>query len=434
MGTSDGSTYQKVRLTGSNILDDGIVVKVNGVEWTYTDNFLTEEPDAQVWSFSRDEADQVFIRFGDGGTTGGTGLIPPTGQVITASWREGGGKSTNVGAGSILNVVSTIYSGGSPVSISVTNPTAAYGGDEHEQVSIARNRIPRRYRANDRAVTNSDFQGLSESVAGVVHALPLVTGVGSWTVYVAPSPLIGVGVGTDPFGYAVSGNIDTDRAALALLVQQALDAKRMGTDSVLVALTPFQPIDGAVTINVFDGARRSEVEAAFNQFVAQFFNVTDLEIGRTDRGTGNINVSDWIAGVDNIDGVDYVDTTSFNLRPMLVIPDSTTGDIALSSVTYTTRTVDAIWEIQFISATVYAVYRRDIVGGARVLQTNLGAVGASYTADNDEIIFTVTTGAPVPIANDIVSFRSSKKVGNVPMLNGELGVQGTISYTIVGGV
>lgn len=435
LATSDGTRWQEYRLnTPEYVLDDGIAISVDGTEWDYIEALGQAGPDDQVWSWRRDELGEVYIQFGNGDTGGGNGKIPPASDVIDAVWREGGGRNTNVGVGVVKTVLSTIMSGGSPVSISCNNPKAAQGGDEEETVKSARRRMPRAYKANDRGVVANDFEALAEGVPGVLLSQALVTGVSRWTLYILPHPSVGVGAGTDPFGYAVLTTKEQSEAALAQVVYDRLVGKVMGTDFLDVKVVRYRPIDTTSVIHLLAGANRSQVELEFSQLVADFFDIREREIGVTGRETGNVNPSDWVAEIEAIKGVDYVDSSIFQLRPQ-VEPVQAIGEPVFSTIAYTPFTTHAVWDVLFISGLAYQVFRSEVGGDEKVPQSTIGALGAVFTDDNNELELVVEAvgGQPAPLSGDRFRFRSSPRRESVRILEGEVAVQGAINVQFVGG-
>jgi hypothetical protein len=108
--------------------------------------------------------DRVFIverasgllRFGDGAS----GMIPPAGSRIVATYTSGGGAAGNVPANSIVQLRSAV-----PFITSVTNPIAALGGADGEPVTAVRARGPQRLRHRDRAITASDIEWIARDAS-----------------------------------------------------------------------------------------------------------------------------------------------------------------------------------------------------------------------------------------------------------------------------
>lgn len=157
--------------------DEQVLVLVDGEpeaqRWTKVDDFIDSgEADRHVmWSPATGE-----VRFGPrirqpDGTYTQHGAVPPEGaRILVSGYRHGGGKSGNVGRGTI-----TAYRGGMPSVARVENVFPATGGVDAETVAEAKTRGPQTLRAGGRAVTAADFERLvTHADAGVarVRCLP----------------------------------------------------------------------------------------------------------------------------------------------------------------------------------------------------------------------------------------------------------------------
>lgn len=434
IGTGNGEPYQIFLIANNDsVLDEGISLEVASVAWDFIGALIEAGPDDQVWTFHRDERGRVDIATGNGTAVGGNGLIIPDGADVTATWREGGGRGTNVGVGTIKTVTDTIFAGPLPVAISCNNPARAQGGDEQESVELARRRIPRLHRANDRGVVSQDYEALAETIPGVLKAYARVDGVARWLVYILPHPSVGVGSGVDPFGYTILGSVAQSQQALAQLVQTQLLEKVMETDGLEVRLVNFRPIDSAFSLVLRKGANRLKVENDLSRFFGTFFDPAELSIGRQNRRIGDIQISDWIGGLEGISGVDFVDLSTFQLRPLVETVQSL-GDEIINTVNYTQFTIDARWEVVFLDPAIYKVYRQDIDGGAKIPQTELGVLDQTFISDNREVeILIASPAGEAPHGGDKFRFRTGPVKGTTRIEEGEVAAQGNLSYTLIGG-
>jgi predicted phage baseplate assembly protein len=103
----------------------------------------------------------------------------------------GNGVAGNVGADTIVHVVSNL----SGAFVAVTNPMAAAGGTEPEDVEAARRDAPEAFRRQERAVTAADYAAAAERRAEVQRAAATFRWTGSWhTVFVTTDRLGGAAV------------------------------------------------------------------------------------------------------------------------------------------------------------------------------------------------------------------------------------------------
>ncbi len=170
IGSSDGSPKQSFSLNNVPVLSGTIVLDVdegNDWEtWEVVDDFHASNRHDQHYSFNRVTGE---IEFGDGIN----GKIPFAGENnIKSSYRYGGGKNGNVGAGTITSIQTSI----SDVD-EVVNKRAAIGGEDEEDLDKAKERGPLELKTRNRAVTTEDFEFLAKQTPGVrvsrARALPL---------------------------------------------------------------------------------------------------------------------------------------------------------------------------------------------------------------------------------------------------------------------
>lgn len=140
------------------------------VRWCEVADFYTSEANDRHYILDRLTGE---IRFG----TGIQGMRPPQGidNIRLSRYHWGGGIRGNVGAGSVVQLLTTLpFIGG------VTNYVAASGGADHETIERVEERGPKLLRHRDRAVTFEDFEDLafqaSPDVARAIAVNPDPTG------------------------------------------------------------------------------------------------------------------------------------------------------------------------------------------------------------------------------------------------------------------
>ncbi|MBI3726038.1 hypothetical protein HY251_19080, partial [bacterium] len=153
VGRSSGLAYQRFDLKGAPIIDGTLRLLIDegiGEEaWTEVESFVRSTGADRHYFVQRDEAERLAVFFGDNVQ----GKIPDAGAAIRAAYRTGGGTRGNVGADTIATVVSVLTHRGSPLTVKVTNPLAASGGEERQSIEDAKRQGPRTLRALNRAVT-----------------------------------------------------------------------------------------------------------------------------------------------------------------------------------------------------------------------------------------------------------------------------------------
>lgn len=158
--TADGSKNQQYRLTNiktDRYLGDGTVdTWVDGLLWDENE-FLEFEKTNQYEVGYND--DPPTVQFGDGIA----GNVPPEGADVKIRFVILDGEKGNVKANTITESVDTLFVGGEAVTMTVTNPTEARGGQGPEDVDRARRLAPFYFAARGAAITAPDYEALSES-------------------------------------------------------------------------------------------------------------------------------------------------------------------------------------------------------------------------------------------------------------------------------
>ncbi|WP_372740543.1 putative baseplate assembly protein [Neptunomonas sp.] len=147
----------------------------------------------------------THVRFGDDVH----GRRPDTGMVFTPHYRVGNGPQGNVGADSIVHVVST------ETRINrVSNLLPAYGGLTAETIHEVRRHAPYAFRTQERAVTPADYASVTERLDGVQRAAASLRWTGSWhTVFTTVDRDGGKPVKEDGFDKSVIDHLDRYRMA-----------------------------------------------------------------------------------------------------------------------------------------------------------------------------------------------------------------------------
>lgn len=292
---SPGTERQRYVLGYGPVIPDSLVIQVNGVEWSRTRAVALEEPTSLTYELVFDDNDVCTVKFGDGIH----GLIPPTGQTIEATYRVGGGLSTNVEENTI-NQPTNVPAG----ILTVTNPERAEGGQDRETLVVAKARLPLTVRANDRGVSAPDYAALALEVSGIVkaYAESAVCGVGGCgkaiTLYVIPE---GGGPG--------SGLTPTHRSQILAKCRE----KGMTGKKVLVRDPSYASLQVTVDVYVMATAFTSRVQTLVSNTVADEYDFLNLDFGIT---LTLQNLYD-ILGADRITGVQRVLVRQFSVLPYM---------------------------------------------------------------------------------------------------------------------
>ncbi|MEW5868201.1 MAG: putative baseplate assembly protein [Chloroflexota bacterium] len=137
-------------------VDEGSGFKV----WREVEDFYASGPEDTVYTLNRTTGE---VHFG-----GGHGRIPTanpansSANVVARQYRYGGGKRSNVGAGTVSELQTYVEA-----VKTVTNNRPAEGGSDEETVAEAKLRAPMEIKSRNRAVTAEDFEFLALQTPGV---------------------------------------------------------------------------------------------------------------------------------------------------------------------------------------------------------------------------------------------------------------------------
>jgi len=232
LGTSTGVAGQSFALPTAPLLPPTLVVIVQlpggPAVWSATDSLLDAGPTDTVYSVATDATGASTIVFGDGVN----GMVPPSGVVISASYRVGGGAYGNLAAGSITDLAHAV------TGVTVQSSSQTLGGADAESLDSIRINAPRAWRTQKRCVTLADYADAALSLSAVSKASAISSGTGAVTVYIlaaqrsAPTtalitqvqntlaPLVVAGMSVSvQAGTVVSVNIGTSASPVQLYVQ-----------------------------------------------------------------------------------------------------------------------------------------------------------------------------------------------------------------------
>jgi len=407
IGISDGTSYQFFNTDSYPVIDDSLQIFVNEgggyFLWYYVDNFANSNDDDKHYTIQKDEYDRAIINFGDNGH----GKIPVKNSSIMSIYRIGGGEDGNVESGVISVINSSIIHKGNQVSIEVINEDAAEGGEERQSIDTAKKLGPLSLRTLGKAVTLEDFEILSLKVSGVGKAQAKNTGYNEVTIYI--------------FG---SGGISSTNALKAKVKEyfdgdgNSITQKRLCTLEVLVEsgfyIDPW--IEGYV--KVFPNYKNANVEQSIIDALQTFFDFESQEFGITDDDIGNLNTSDIISIIRNVDGVDYFNPSIISMRPNITKEVwSGDADFVDDAWIISNNTIKETWTINFTSPTKFSVQ-----GSISGIQSNIGTIENLYQTDGDtpKLIFKIENNGSSMQVGDRCNFRVSGINENIEVNNTEI--------------
>jgi predicted phage baseplate assembly protein len=285
---------------------DTLTVRVNGVAWQETDDLTQAGPSDQLHSTTAGSDGTVSVGFGDG--VHGSRL--PTGQEnVTATYRIGGGSAGNLLVGQISQLASR------PLGVNaVTNPLPTTGGADGDAPADVRTNAAMPCLALDRLLSVQDYADFTSARAGIGKAAAASLTDGSREVIY----LTIAGVADAPLDE--SDLLVTDlRAALAELGDPFLPVQVAVRELLLLVLSAGIKVSANYSYDLVEPAVRAAALAA-GGFASQ-------ALGQP------VYLSQIVAAMQAVPGVDYVDVDVFGALPATADPyQLLTALLALSEV------------------------------------------------------------------------------------------------------
>lgn len=289
--------------TEANPRDAGPAILLHGAhaadiaEWRPRFDLLASGSDEREFVVEAEHDGTAALRFGDDVY----GRRPEVGTRFTATYRVGNGRAGNVGAESIVHVVT-----GDGRVLGVTNPLPATGGVDPETAEAIRRDAPEAFRTQERAVTPADYADVARRHPGVHRAASTFRWTGSWhTVYLTVDREGGAPLGTEY------------RASL----RGHLNRYRMAGYDLEVDAPSFVPIEVALDVCVLPDYFRAHVKQELLHVLGRgwlpdgtraFFHPDNFTFGQP------LYLSDLYARAQAVTGVESVVVTTFQ---RLLAPD-----------------------------------------------------------------------------------------------------------------
>lgn len=320
--TSVGLQNEEFTLTGPNVIKDltnlnsGDIspqVTVNGNVYTYVTSFIKNNGtdtaavlDAlgnvinggRVFEIGQRDDGTPFLRFGDG--VFGRKLIAS--EVVSITYRTGGGSAGNIGQQTLTTLVDTL-----PQVTAVTNNAQFSGGADQQTIDQLRDLIPASLRTLDRAVAIQDYADLLTTTFTEVFAASAAKndqpGV-DLNVYVVPQ-----GVGITKI---------SDNTLLKSTLFNFLDRRKTVT-------TQFQILDAygvqtLLTLEVFinNTASKSNVKQSILAALNSYFSLTTGGSDNSGISFAEVILTENITSlIKTIPGIDRFEIKKFSYRPRI---------------------------------------------------------------------------------------------------------------------
>lgn len=252
--------------------------------WTLQESLAFSRAKQKDFVVEIDEDDQATVIFGDGSF----GLVPPSGAVITATYRVGGGLAGNVPANAIQTIVNAPEL--ALLGATVINPGPATGGAERESIDHAVRHAPSVFRSLGRAVTADDYEALALSLKGVGKVRAKATGWNQVTLFVAPEG-----------GGKVSDVLEAHLKAF-------FEDKRTLGQIVEVEDVDYVPICVTAEIGIESYYMRADVRTRVQEAAARLLAFDQVDFGKT------LYLSKFYEEAEKVAGVLYLHITEFRRK------------------------------------------------------------------------------------------------------------------------
>ena len=172
----EGISNESFTLTTAPVINNTIRITsiTTGKEYIQVESFISPEAQQQgvpsnlqtiPYMVNYDSSYNATIQFGNSSLVS----TPINGEHIMAQYRVGGGRTTNITAGSMSQTRSFTVNGTRVTGI-FSNPNAGFGGADAESISDAKITAPLTLRTANKTVTIQDYIIQLEDISTVLHA------------------------------------------------------------------------------------------------------------------------------------------------------------------------------------------------------------------------------------------------------------------------
>lgn len=266
LGISDGTPNQIFTLAQTPVIQDSVRTFTDNpdltstdviLEYTYFDVMVDATPQDNAFTTSTDASSVVSVQFGDGVD----GSIPPAGIQVYATYRVGGGTMGNIGVNAIVDIASTVPG------VTVSASSAMTGGADPESNDQIRENAPKAYQAQNRAVTQADYEAVALGVSAVAKARAVANTYTSITIYILAAG------GAVPSG------------ALIAAVTTYVNARKMLGTTITVQSASLVPVNigsssNPVIVGVSPTANRANVNLAVMQALQGLLSTDSTDFGQ----------------------------------------------------------------------------------------------------------------------------------------------------------
>jgi hypothetical protein len=251
---------QQFLLSNTPYIDNTAIVTAGDGAYTQVNNFLSSTATDRHYTVTVDASDRARIRFGNGVS----GAIPVGNIFVT--YKTGGGRAGNVDANTINTIEGSFTDAQSNVvTVTVTNPEQASGGENRETVQQIKQNAPASLRVSDRTVALEDYVLGAEQVGGVARALMVTSDQ-------LPDAVIEENRGR-LYVVPVGGGLPTDTLKAAVLEAVTVTRPNTITFQLTVEDPLYLTVNVAMTIFLDADADATSTASTVRANLAEFFQI-----------------------------------------------------------------------------------------------------------------------------------------------------------------
>ena len=297
---------QSVKLTVTGIDLDSIVVYDSKVVWEAVTNVLFSNPNTKEYSTYLNYDGTVTVQFGNDER----GYTPKTTDTINIDYTYSLGEDGRVAANSIVSIHNNSFKyddGTGSVHLYVNNKLSSVGGSYPEDSETIREESPNVIKAQDRAVTLSDFETLAKRVSGVLYAK-------AYDINKAPDICS---------YYEIKLLIITDSQSSSKSVENSVKeyiSRRIIPPTVFSIISPvYETIDISVNIVASDSYTDDNLKYNITRVLKEYFSTLSTSLGYDIIPNILITKISTVAGVEYVESISpsSIRTLNFNTLPSL---------------------------------------------------------------------------------------------------------------------
>ena len=297
--TGDGTANQSYSMSQGPVILDSVRVNVDGIRWQEVPYFTDGNP-RREFRLEYDSTYSGFAVFGNDRA----GLVPSKGSVIEVVYRVGGGTRGNIITGFIDSQRNFVVPGlAFALPVAFTNYTKGEYGYDGDGIEDVRRKLPAWVRAQQRAVTGSDYKTLVEQFATAYHGQ-----VGKAAVTLRNQGCAGNIIDIYVLARGAGDSLQTASDELKTDLVTKIESEKMLTDYVCIrdGKVILADVTLDVVVDKFFKKIREELQVKIVNRVSNFFTLNSWEFGKSLLAADVVKA---LSDMKELKGIDVTFTT-----------------------------------------------------------------------------------------------------------------------------